>query len=190
MQPENQNNTTQKEMLNQTMDAISQVITKTLDGKDPGIGAAAKAFHEVANNLEASVELSDDEKAQLEALRKELAGLVQETKDNSQAQDGQKVVYQVIIHNDDKTSEAFVFYFLNKIFGMSFSDCQRVVMEVNKTSQSVVGLYLDEAVAQSKVQECLDLAKVNGFELNTTLNKVPTQESKKDDTENSRKFRL
>lgn len=76
--------------------------------------------------------------------------------------------YNVILHNDDFTTMEFVVKILVTIFRKSEQEANILMLMVHKEGQAVAGTYsLD--IAQSKVQQATNQARMEGFPLRLTI---------------------
>jgi len=76
-------------------------------------------------------------------------------------------MYNVILHNDDKTSFEFVIGILTYVFHKDIEEAAEITTNVHINGQGVAGTYTQE-IAEQKVQETVSLAKANGFPLVAT----------------------
>ncbi len=79
--------------------------------------------------------------------------------------------YEVIIYNDDVTTMDFVVEILIIIFHFTQESAERLMLEIHQKGKSVVGLYPKE-IAETKVSQVLNLAKINNFPLKITYRRV------------------
>lgn len=73
-------------------------------------------------------------------------------------------MYHVIFLNDDFTPMDFVTVILQQIFSKSRAEAIAIMLEVHNFNRSVVGTYTHE-IAEQKVYETIEIAKVNGHPL-------------------------
>ena len=73
-------------------------------------------------------------------------------------------MWNVILHNDDKTSREFVVMVLMQIFHKSFEEAQDCMMNIHETGKGIAGTYSNE-VAVTKRDETINVARKNGFPL-------------------------
>ena len=76
--------------------------------------------------------------------------------------------YNVILHNDDYTTKAFVVDVLMAVFNKSMADANRIMWLVHKNGIGVCGTYPLE-VAETKVAQATNIARENGYPLKLTL---------------------
>lgn len=79
--------------------------------------------------------------------------------------------YRVLMINDDYTPMEFVVLVLQRIFRMSVEDATRVMLHVHQRGVGVCGVFSYE-VAETKVQQVIDLARQNQHPLQCTLEKA------------------
>jgi ATP-dependent Clp protease adaptor protein ClpS len=77
-------------------------------------------------------------------------------------------LYKVVLHNDDYTTMDFVVFILQVVFHRSFADSYRLMMDVHRRGRGIAGVFTYE-IAEMKVAETMDLARVNEFPLLCTL---------------------
>lgn len=73
-------------------------------------------------------------------------------------------MYRVVFLNDDFTPMEFVTEILQQIFSKSRTEAIAIMLEVHNFDKSIVGTYTCE-IAEQKVYETMDIAKVNGYPL-------------------------
>lgn len=76
--------------------------------------------------------------------------------------------YNVIMHNDDKTTMDFVVMVLQRIFHKSADDAETVMLKIHNEGAAVVGTYYKD-IAETKVRLTHSLARQNGFPLLLTI---------------------
>lgn len=72
--------------------------------------------------------------------------------------------YRVIMLNDDYTSMEFVVFVLKTIFHKSDTQAESLMMTIHLQGRGIVGIYTRE-IAETKVAQTLELAKLNEFPL-------------------------
>jgi ATP-dependent Clp protease adaptor protein ClpS len=72
--------------------------------------------------------------------------------------------YQVVMYNDDFTPFEFVVVMLMRFFSMGQEQAMAVMMQVHTTGKGLCGVYYKD-VAETKVKEVMDWAKVEGHPL-------------------------
>lgn len=75
--------------------------------------------------------------------------------------------FKVIIHNDDTTTFDFVIALLTSIFHKSEQEAVAITMSVHEMGYGIAGVYSQE-IAEEKTDEATQMAKLNGFPLETT----------------------
>jgi len=76
--------------------------------------------------------------------------------------------YKVILHNDDYTTMEFVIEVLRKVFHLSTADSEKVMLEVHNQGSGICGTYSFD-IAETKVQQVMDMAKSSGHPLLCTM---------------------
>ncbi|CZE47542.1 ATP-dependent Clp protease adaptor ClpS [Campylobacter geochelonis] len=79
-------------------------------------------------------------------------------------------LYNVILHNDDKTTMDFVIEILMSIFNKSFDDAAKIMLEVHNHGNAVCATYTKE-IALSKQRAVIEAAKAANFPLKCTIEK-------------------
>lgn len=77
-------------------------------------------------------------------------------------------LYNVILHNDDYTTQAFVTEILVEIFHKSFSEAESLMLEVHNQGAAVVASYSYD-IALTKLNHVTRLARSQGFPLKVTI---------------------
>jgi len=72
--------------------------------------------------------------------------------------------WNVVLHNDEKTTMEFVVMVLMQIFHKSFEEAQDCMMSIHETGKGVAGTYSHE-VAVTKRDETINVARKNGYPL-------------------------
>lgn len=72
--------------------------------------------------------------------------------------------YQVVLLNDDFTPFEFVVAVLVQYFNMGMDQAESVMFQAHTTGKGLCGVYPKD-VAETKVKEAMDLAKVEGHPL-------------------------
>ena len=80
-------------------------------------------------------------------------------------------MYKVIMLNDDYTPMEFVVYVLERFFNKSSEDATRIMLHVHRKGVGICGVYTFE-VAETKVQQVMDLAREHQHPLQCTLEKA------------------
>lgn len=76
--------------------------------------------------------------------------------------------YKVLLHNDDYTTMEFVVYVLQRFFGKTSEEAQRIMLKVHTEGVGVCGVYTHE-IAETKVTQVSKAAKENGHPLMCTM---------------------
>ena len=79
-------------------------------------------------------------------------------------------MYNVLLHNDDFTTKEFVVHVLMAVFNKSIEKATRIMLAVHRNGIGVIGVYPLE-VAETKVNTVTELARENGFPLQTSIEK-------------------
>lgn len=80
-------------------------------------------------------------------------------------------MYKVIMLNDDYTPMEFVILVLERFFSKSQEEATRIMLHVHQKGVGVCGVFTYE-VAETKVQQVMDLAKQHQHPLQCTLEKA------------------
>jgi len=76
--------------------------------------------------------------------------------------------YNVLLHNDDYTTKAFVVDVLMAVFNKSMEGATHLMWLVHKNGIGVCGTYPLE-VAETKITQVTNIARENGYPLKLTL---------------------
>jgi len=76
--------------------------------------------------------------------------------------------YKVLLHNDDYTTMEFVVYVLQRFFGRTSEQAQRIMLKVHTEGVGICGVYTHE-IAETKVTQVSKAAKENGHPLMCTM---------------------
>jgi ATP-dependent Clp protease adaptor protein ClpS len=79
-------------------------------------------------------------------------------------------MYKVLMLNDDYTPMEFVVHVLEVFFSKNREEATRIMLHVHQRGVGVCGVYTYE-VAETKVQQTMDLARKNQHPLQCTLEK-------------------
>jgi len=79
-------------------------------------------------------------------------------------------MFKVLMLNDDYTPMEFVVHVLEQFFGKSIEEATTIMLQVHQSGVGVCGVYTYE-VAETKVQQVMDLARKNQHPLQCTLEK-------------------
>ena len=80
-------------------------------------------------------------------------------------------MYKVIMLNDDYTSMEFVILVLERFFSKSHEESTQIMLHVHQKGVGVCGVFTYE-VAETKVQQVMDLARQHQHPLQCTLEKA------------------
>ena len=79
-------------------------------------------------------------------------------------------MYKVLMLNDDYTPMEFVVHVLEKFFSKTAEEATRIMLHVHQRGVGVCGVFTFE-VAETKVNQVMDLARKNQHPLQCTLEK-------------------
>ena len=79
-------------------------------------------------------------------------------------------MYKVLMLNDDYTPMEFVVHVLEKFFAKTAEEATRIMLHVHQRGVGVCGVFTFE-VAETKVNQVMDLARKNQHPLQCTLEK-------------------
>ena len=79
--------------------------------------------------------------------------------------------FKVLMLNDDYTPMEFVVLVLKRFFGMDLEQATRVMLHVHQKGVGVCGIFPYE-IAETKVNQVMDLARQNQHPLQCTLEKA------------------
>jgi ATP-dependent Clp protease adaptor protein ClpS len=79
-------------------------------------------------------------------------------------------MYKVLMLNDDYTPMEFVVHVLERFFNKNREEATRIMLHVHQRGVGVCGVFTYE-VAETKVQQTMDLARKNQHPLQCTLEK-------------------
>jgi len=80
-------------------------------------------------------------------------------------------MYKVIMLNDDYTPMEFVILVLERFFNKTSEEATRIMLHVHQKGVGVCGVFTYE-VAETKVQQVMDLARQHQHPLQCTLEKA------------------
>ena len=78
-------------------------------------------------------------------------------------------LYNVVLHNDDKTTFEFVILILSTIFYKTIEEPVNLAHHIHENGSAVVGGPYTHEIALEKVNETISLARANGFPLQASL---------------------
>jgi ATP-dependent Clp protease adaptor protein ClpS len=85
-------------------------------------------------------------------------------------QTGTPPLFKVLMHNDNYTTMEFVVEVLQKIFHLSDTQAERIMLAIHFQGVGHCGTY-PFAIAETKVQEVCSLARKAGFPLRCSIEK-------------------
>jgi ATP-dependent Clp protease adaptor protein ClpS len=87
-------------------------------------------------------------------------------------------LYRVILLNDDYTTQEFVTLLLVHVFHHGEATARAIMLNIHQTGAGIAGVYTHE-VAETKVQQVLELAQANEYPLQCT--REPEDDGKEED---------
>jgi ATP-dependent Clp protease adaptor protein ClpS len=78
------------------------------------------------------------------------------------------VLYRVIMHNDDYTTQEFVVDVLIQFFRKDPTEANHLMLKVHMTGKAMVGVYTKD-VAETKIERVTDYAREHGHPLMLTM---------------------
>jgi len=79
-------------------------------------------------------------------------------------------LYEVLLHNDDYTTQEFVVYILMKFFHHDADTATKIMLHVHTKGIGVAGVFTYE-VAETKVAQVMDFARQHQHPLQCTMEK-------------------
>lgn len=80
-------------------------------------------------------------------------------------------MFKILLHNDDYTTMEFVVKILQTVFHKSTSEATKIMLDVHKKGQGLVGMYTYD-IAHTKVVQVLQMAENEEFPLRCTMEKA------------------
>ncbi len=80
--------------------------------------------------------------------------------------------WRVLLHNDDYTTQEFVVWVLETVFGRTASDAMTIMLHVHHAGVGVAGVYTRE-IAETKVAATENLAEQNEYPLRVSMEPEP-----------------
>ena len=80
-------------------------------------------------------------------------------------------MWNVIFHNDDKTSMDFVVFVLAEIFNKGLQEAVALMLNIHNNGKATVASYSCYDIAEQKAKETMVLARDNGYPLLVTVEK-------------------
>ena len=81
-------------------------------------------------------------------------------------------LYEVLLHNDDYTTQEFVVYVLMKFFHHDQATAQKIMLHVHTKGLGVAGVFTYE-IAETKAHQVVQFARENEMPLQASLRKSP-----------------
>ncbi len=78
------------------------------------------------------------------------------------------VLWKVILHNDDYTTQEFVVWVLRSVFHLGETEAVRIMLDVHRKGKGVAGIYPYD-IADTKVAQVKVMAEAKEFPLLCTL---------------------
>ena len=79
--------------------------------------------------------------------------------------------YKVIMYNDDYTTMEFVIDILVSIFGKSYPEAEKIMLDVHQKGKGIAGIYSYD-IAATKVRTAMSKARENNFPFKLTIEEV------------------
>ena len=76
----------------------------------------------------------------------------------------QPKLYEVLLHNDDYTTQEFVVFVLERFFHKTETEAHHIMLTVHHKGAAVAGVYTKD-VAETKAQQVMDAARESGMPL-------------------------
>jgi ATP-dependent Clp protease adaptor protein ClpS len=83
-------------------------------------------------------------------------------------------MWRVLLHNDDYTTQEFVVWVLETVFGKPQAEALAIMLRVHQTGLGVAGIYTRD-VAETKVAAARRLAEQHEFPLLVTMEPEPQE---------------
>lgn len=81
-------------------------------------------------------------------------------------------MYNVILHNDNKTTMEFVIHVLTHIFHKTLDDAYALTLLIHETGQGIAGGPYTQEIAEEKTHETIQSARLNNFPLTVTFEEM------------------
>jgi ATP-dependent Clp protease adaptor protein ClpS len=78
------------------------------------------------------------------------------------------VLYRVIMHNDDYTTQEFVVHILQQFFRKDATEAHHLMLKVHMTGKAIVAVYTKD-IAETKIEQVTDYAREHGHPLQLTM---------------------
>lgn len=77
-------------------------------------------------------------------------------------------LWEVVLHNDDYTTQEFVVFVLMKFFAHKAEDAQRIMLHVHTKGSGIAGVYTHD-VAETKASQVIQAARENEMPLQCSV---------------------
>ena len=78
------------------------------------------------------------------------------------------VLYRVVMHNDDYTTQEFVVHVLIHFFKKDPTEATHLMLKVHMTGKAIVGVYTKD-IAETKIEQVTEYAREHGHPLMLTM---------------------
>lgn len=78
------------------------------------------------------------------------------------------LLYRVIMHNDDYTTQEFVVHILEQFFRKDATEAHHLMLKVHMTGKAIVAVYTKD-IAETKIEQVSDYAREHGHPLQLTM---------------------
>ncbi len=85
-------------------------------------------------------------------------------------------LWRVLLHNDDYTTQEFVVWILETIFGKPSAEAMLIMLSVHRSGVGVAGVYTHD-IANTKMRAARDVAQTHEFPLLVTIEPEPLSAS-------------
>jgi ATP-dependent Clp protease adaptor protein ClpS len=89
----------------------------------------------------------------------------------TQVDEKEPPMYQVLLHNDDYTTMNFVVELLMAVFNKTIQEATQIMLNIHRAGIGVCGIYTYE-VAETKVETVHQLARERGFPLKSSFERA------------------
>jgi ATP-dependent Clp protease adaptor protein ClpS len=97
----------------------------------------------------------------------------------TESRTGQKlqrpVMWRVLLHNDDYTTQEFVVWILESVFNKPPAEAMAIMMRVHQSGIGIAGIYTRD-VAETKVNSTRRLAEQHEYPLRVTMEPEPEEQ--------------
>ena len=77
-------------------------------------------------------------------------------------------LYEVLLHNDDYTTQEFVVQVLQQFFRKDATEAHHLMLKVHMTGKAIVAVYTKD-IAETKIEQVTDYAREHGHPLQMTM---------------------